>query len=368
MNQLKGTPSGNAMQTDVPTRVLITGAAGSLGKRLVERLMGQTKVHVFATDIKPNPFADNTRVEANSTLNNTSDSTISNASSSTLNKSAKTTPALRYQTFDLRDPALLEWIESIRPTHIVHLASILQLSANITRNIAYDIDVVATKKLLQLSTEIGVEKFIITTSGAAYGYYPENRNVITESRPTRGNDDYFYSAHKAEIEAMMAQFRKHHPALKQIVFRPGAILGPNFEGPVVNLFQQKLITGLIGYPGPFNFIWSEDVVSFIMEGIQSDITGQFNMAGDGILTLQEIAKHLHKRYLALPEWLIKTALTIARPLGLSQYGPEQTKFIKYRPVLDNSKLKTTFSHPLQYNTVEALHAFLAQQHTAEDQV
>ncbi|MCY7296636.1 NAD-dependent epimerase/dehydratase family protein [Alteromonas sp. a30] len=314
-------------------RILVTGAAGSLGKRLVERLINKQGNHVYATDIKPCPFSPKEEQAG----------------------------ALQYQRYDLRSPDFLEWVRQINPCQIVHLASVLQLSPSINRHIAYDIDVVATKRLLEVSTELGVDKFIITTSGAAYGYYPENRDIITESRPTRGNIDYFYSAHKAEIEALMTQYRRYHPELKQIVFRPGAILGPNFEGPVVNLFQQKLITGLMGYPGPFNFIWSEDVVSFIMEGLETDITGQFNMAGDGILTMKQIAQHLKKAYLPLPEWFIKFALSIARPLGLSQYGPEQTKFIKFRPVLDNSKLKSTFSHQLQYNTVEALDAFLKQQ-------
>lgn len=351
MNHENAPTSTDQENTCPRDRVLVTGAAGSLGKRLVERLLHQEGVHVYATDIKPNPFG----------------ASLLKATKHNPNDSENPVPGiLRYRAFDLRDPAFLEWVNQIKPNKIVHLASVLQLSNSITRHIAHDIDVVATKKLLQISTEIAVDKFIITTSGAAYGYYPENRDIITESRPTRGNKDYFYSDHKAQIEDIMAQYRKHHPELKQIVFRPGAILGPNFEGPVVNLFQQKRITGLVGYPGPFNFIWSEDVVSFIIEGLQSNITGQFNMAGDGILTMAQIAQHLHKRYLALPEWLIKAALSIAKPLGLSQYGPEQTQFIKYRPVLDNSKLKSTFSHPLQYNTVEALNAFLKQQKTTGD--
>lgn len=313
-------------------KILITGAAGSLGRRLVEKLIQDESVTVFATDIKESPFGF-----------------IAN---------------LDYQCFDLRDPAFIDWVEQIAPDQIVHLASVLQISATLTREMAYEIDVVATKNLLQSSIKTGVKKFIITTSGAAYGYYPENKDIITESRPTRGNTDYFYSAHKAEIETLMAEYRELHPELQQIVFRPGAILGPNFEGPVVNLFRQNILTGLLGYPGPFNFIWSEDVVNFIVEGLRTDITGQFNMAGDGIMTMKQIAQRLDKFYIALPELLIKTILSIAKPLGLTQYGPEQTKFIKYRPVLDNTKLKTTFNYQPQYSTSEALDAFLNQHQSA----
>lgn len=310
-------------------KILVTGAAGSLGRKLIDKLITNNANEIYATDIKSNPFGH-----------------VDN---------------LHYKSFDLRSGEFTEWVREICPTKIIHLASILQLSKAITREIAYEIDVKATEKLLKTCIELNVEKFIITTSGAAYGYYPENKNVITEKRPTRGNKDYFYSAHKAKIEELMADYRINHPELKQIVFRPGAILGPDFEGPVVNFFRQKMITGIIGYAGSFNFIWSADVVDFIIEGVDSDITGQFNIAGDGLMTLKEIAQRLNKVYLPLPALFIQTVLTVGRFLGLTQYGPEQLKFIKYRPILDNRKLKATFNHQPKYNTPQALDAFLQYQ-------
>ena len=220
-------------------KILITGAAGCLGSKLVNSLIQNiatvnektAPIQIFATDIQENPFGEKA--------------------------------GFQYQRFDIRSHDFEQWVEKIRPDRIVHLASILQISAQMTRAMAYEIDVVATKKLLEKSVELGVKKFIITTSGAAYGYYPENKNVITEQRETKGNSDYFYSAHKAEVEEIMSEYKRQHPELKQVVFRPGAILGPDFHGPVVNLFQQKIIVGLMGYPGPFNFIWSEDIVDYI---------------------------------------------------------------------------------------------------------
>jgi UDP-glucose 4-epimerase len=322
--------------------ILITGAAGCLGSRIVNALteLANTDLHdqshdclkesplkIFATDIKENPFIDDSN--------------------------------LTYKRLDLRTEEFSQWLEKIRPDKIVHLASILQISKQMTREMAHDIDVVATKKLFEQSITLGVKKIIVTTSGAAYGYYPENKNVITEDRPTKGNNDYFYSAHKAEVEAIMAEYRETNPELKQVIFRPGAILGPDFQGPVVNLFQQKLIVGLMGYPGPFNFIWSEDIVDYITEALTTSVTGEFNIAGDGTLSMRDIAKCLHKPYLPLPPWLIQGALAIAKPLGLSQYGPEQVKFIKYRPVLSNEKIKRVFKHQPRYSSQKALDAFLA---------
>jgi len=313
-------------------KILVTGAAGSLGRALINKLLSDPENLVFATDIKTNPFNENENLE--------------------------------YQQLDLRDTAFTQWVKLNKPEQIIHLASILQISARMTREQAYEVDVTATEKLLETAVDIGVEKFTITTSGAAYGYFEENKNIITEERKPRGNSDYFYSAHKAEVESIMADYRKRHPQLKQLVFRPGAILGPDFEGPVVNLFRQKMLVGLMGHPGPFNFIYSEDVVDWIIEGLHTDITGEYNMAGDGILSMAQIAKKLGKFYLALPVWLVRFALAVAKPLGLTQYGPEQVKFIIFRPVLSNEKIKQCFKHQPRYSSEQVIEVFLASEKDA----
>lgn len=306
--------------------VFVTGAAGSLGRQLIKDLL-QLDHHVFATDIKPNPFSSHEH--------------------------------LQYKTLDIRSDQFIDWFKECQCHVVIHLASVLQISKTLTREMAYEIDVVATKHLLKASAELGVDKFVITTSGAAYGYYPENnQGEITEKRVPKGNQDYFYSNHKAQVEKLMAEFRLSNPEMKQVVFRPGAIIGPGFEGPIVNLFEQKVITGLIGYPSPFNFIWSEDVVSYLIEAAMTDITGEYNIAGDGCLSMKQIAHKLGKFYLALPPMFIQAALFILKPLGLTQYGPEQVKFIKYRPVLSNKKLKSCFSHQPIYTSEQALSAYL----------
>lgn len=308
------------------TKILITGAAGCIGKQLVQKLISSTDYEIHATDIKPNPFTNNDR--------------------------------FNYQTIDIRTDDFIDWVRIIKPAIVVHLASVLQLSKHITREEAYKIDVVATERLVEALTETGAQKFIITTSGASYGYYPENKDIITEERAPRGNPEYFYSAHKAEVESILEKYRGTHPNLKQLVFRPGAILGPDFEGPVVKLFQQRLMVGLMGYEGPFNFIWSEDVVDYLIEGITTEVTGTFNIAGDKVLSMKAIANMLSKPYLALPDWLIKVILGIAKPLGLTEYGPEQTRFIKYRPVLSNSKIKKQFQHQPRYDSEQVIEEFM----------
>ena len=51
------------------------------------------------------------------------------------------------------------------------------------------------------------------------------------------------------------------------------------------------------------------------------------------------------------------ALSVLHPLGLSQYGPEQVNFLRYRPVLDNRRLKEVFGYVPRLTSAEVFDLF-----------
>ena len=116
---------------------------------------------------------------------------------------------------------------------------------------------------------------------------------------------------------------------------------------------------LKGSNSPFVFIWDQDVVGCIEQAVLSEKEGIYNVAGDGALTMQEIAKMLNKPVINIPPTLLKYVLLVLNKLGLSQYGPEQIGFLQYRPVLDNRKLKQDFGYVPQKTSEEVFRLFLA---------
>jgi UDP-glucose 4-epimerase len=72
-----------------------------------------------------------------------------------------------------------------------------------------------------------------------------------------------------------------------------------------------------------------------------------------------MARLLGKPYLAVPPGLLGLALRLGRRLGLSEYGPEQVGFLRYRPVLANRRLKSELGYLPRKSTREVFDAFLA---------
>lgn len=270
----------------------------------------------------------------------------------------KQLPGVEYEAFDIRDPGMVDVLRQHGVDTVVHLAAIVTAGRNPDRELERSIDVEGTRNVLESSLAAGVEKVIISSSGAAYGYHADNPDWLTEDDAIRGNVEFSYSDHKRQIEEMLAEWRDDHPELQQLVFRPGTILGRTTSNQITALFDRPMILGLRGAVTPFVFVWDEDVVGVLRRGIETDETGIYNVAGDGVMTMREIAGRLGKRYLNLPVGFVRGVLWVLRKLRLTQYGPEQVDFLRYRPALDNTRLKERFGYVPRKTTAEAFDVFV----------
>ncbi|BFM10968.1 hypothetical protein R50072_11210 [Simiduia litorea] len=294
-------------------RILITGAAGYIGFQLGERLCRDFSV--VGVDIK-----------------------------------ARNDAHFPIHVIDIRSAKLSELMAQEGITHVVHLACVVEPSKNVQQD--YDIDVNGTRNLLNACVTNQIEHITVTSSGAAYGYHADNPDWIVETDPLRGNEEFSYAAHKRLVEEILAGYRKTHPNLNQLIFRPSTVLGSHTNNLITQLFTGKRLLAISGSPSPFVFIWDQDVIALIEKGLREEKIGQYNMAGDGAMTIQDIAKTLNKPVLNLPAGLVKVLLRFGSALGLTRYGPEQINFLRYRPVLLNKALKAQFGGSLQKTSRE----------------
>lgn len=262
-----------------------------------------------------------------------------------------------YEQGDICDHALKGLFREHAIDTVVHLASIVRTPDGAPADLAYRVDVLGTKNVLEACEDVGATRLIVTSSGAAYGYHADNPEWIDENDPLRGNDEFEYSKNKRLIEAMLAQWREDRPELRQIVFRPGTIVGEEVHSPVTDLFEQPVVLGIAGSDSPFVFIWDQDLVACLVDAVFSDKVGAYNQAGDGALTPREIAKMLAKPYLPLPGALVKATLWVLKRLGLTENGPERVDFLRYRPVLSNRRLKEEYGYTPQLTSREAFELY-----------
>ena len=298
-------------------RIFVTGGSGYLGSALLQTLSQRLQAGeldcVVASDVRA--------VAAEAHL-----------------------PGIEYIQYDVRETGLEQVLSPRRIDAVVHLAAIVTPGAKSNRALEYAVDVTGTRNVLEACVAAGVRQIIVTSSGAAYGYHADNPEWLRETDAIRGNEAFAYSHHKRLVEEMLAVYRQQHPALRQVVLRVGTILGETTRNQITALFERPRLIAIRGSRSPFVFIWDQDVVGVIDHALRTDAAGIYNVAGDGALSIHEIAAQLGKRCITLHPALLRSALAVLHRFGLTQYGPEQVDFLRYRPVLDNHRLKTELGY------------------------
>jgi len=311
------------------SRVLVTGGTGFLGTSVVAGLAASDDIEcVVSADIRaPSPGVR--------------------------------LPGVLYERVDVTDaPDLPELLRHHEIDTVVHLASIVNPGKSTTVSQEFAVDVEGSRAVFDACVAAGVSRIVVSSSGAAYGYHPNNAEWIVESDPIRGNDDFPYSRHKRMVEEMLAELRETAPQLNQTVFRIGTILGPAVDNQITALWDGKRILKLVGSDSPFVFVWVDDVVAVMVRAASGGPAGIFNVAGDGRLTVAEIARALGKKLFVIPAWLFVVVLGVGHFLKLTPHRPAQVNFLLYRPVLDNTALKENFGYTPAKTSREAFRAFL----------
>jgi UDP-glucose 4-epimerase len=306
-------------------RVLVTGGAGFLGSQVTAALVAHRDVDlVIAGDVRrPEHPLD----------------------------------GVVYADCDVTRPAgLVPLLEDHRIDVVVHLAAIVNPGRD--HDLEYRVDVEGSRHVLEACVAASVRRIVVSSSGAAYGYHADSPAWLRETDPVRGNDEFPYSKHKRLVEEMLAEYRVTHPDLEQIVFRIGTILGPTVQNQITALWDGKRILAIRGSDSPFVFIWVHDVAAAMTRAATSGPAGIYNVAGDGRLTVHEIAERLGKPVMTVRPGFLAFALRIGRMLRLTVHGPEQVGFLRYRPVLANDSLKRDFGFTPAMSSAEAFDAYL----------
>lgn len=306
-------------------RVLVTGGAGFLGSRVTHALAAHPDVEaVVAADLRA---------------------------------PTESTPGVVFERCDVTTDDVASLLMRHRIDAVVHLAAIVDPGRDVT--LEYRVDVEGSRRVIDACVATGVARLVVSSSGAAYGYHADNPAWLHESDPVRGNDAFPYSRHKRLVEEMLAAARDTHPDLEQVVFRIGTILGPTVRNQITALWDGPRLLGVAGSDSPFVFVWVDDVAAAMVRAATDGPAGIYNVAGSGRLTVREIARRLGKPVVFLPAWLLQAALWTGRALHLTDHGPEQVRFLRYRPVLANASLIRDFGYTPQMTSAEAFEAYLA---------
>ena len=84
---------------------------------------------------------------------------------------------------------------------VVHLAFMIMGGAAESRRVNLE----GSGNVFEACVEAGVKRLVYASSVAAYGFHRDNPQPLTEDVPARGSAGHYYSAQKAEVEALLTE-------------------------------------------------------------------------------------------------------------------------------------------------------------------
>jgi UDP-glucose 4-epimerase len=253
---------------------------------------------------------------------------------------------------------------------VIHLAFIIMGS----REESARINLQGTRNVFEATVAAQrPRRLVYTSSVAAYGYHTDNPVPLTEDVPPRGSPEHYYSEQKAACEAALAEITADS-SLEVFILRPCIVAGPKARALADAMPWNQLpapiraVTGLIPVlkpvvpdPGfPLQLVHHDDVAAAIALAATAPAPpGAYNLAGDGTVTVSDVAKALGGRPVRVPAAAASAASAAISRLPFIPSALEWLHVSRASVVMDTTKAKRDLGWQPTYSSAETLAALAA---------
>ena len=293
---------------------MLTGAAGSLGRRVAARLAAAPDVdRVVAIDlVEPAELPGN-----------------------------QTFFAADLVTADLKP--LLEGADTV-----VHLA--FSAGPDLDDDAVARSNVEATQRLLDAAGAVGVRHVVLISSATVYGAWPANPLPLTEDAAIRPNPGASYPVQKAEIERLGGEWTADHPGTTVAVLRPAVAVAEGEQSWLArSLGLTRGIRAGTDDP-PLQLLHLDDLADAVELARRAHLDGPYNVAPDGWLSGEEaVALAGAPPRLRLPVRVVTAAAGVLWRWKVGRMPPGLVPYTMHPWVVANDRLKAAGWSPQHSN-------------------
>ena len=128
---------------------------------------------------------------------------------------------------------------------------------------------------------------------------------------------------------------------------------------MTSYFSLPVVPTVLGYDARLQFVHEDDGIEALRMSIDSEVTGVFNVAGEGVLAVSQAIRRSGRPALAVPRPLLGVAGRSLGRAGLADFSPEQVRFLTYGRGIDTARARTVLGFTPKFGTPAAFDDFLA---------
>jgi UDP-glucose 4-epimerase len=277
-----------------------------------------------------------------------------------------------YRQGNVLDPAAVaELVANVDV--VVHLAFMIMDGPRETRAVNLE----GSRNVFQAAVSAEAKRLVYASSVAAYGFHGDNPQPLTEEVPARGTTAHYYSAQKAEVEAMLGEVLSG-AATVPYVLRPCIVAGPDapllidslpytqiserLPGPVLRLLDSvPILRPVLPDPGvPFQLIHHDDLASAMRAAVLGrGKPGLYNLAGSGVLTVKDLARELGWYSIPVPELAVDAVAEMVGRLGFLPAQAQWVAAFREPVIMDVAKARRELKWRPKHDALQTLRETIA---------
>ncbi len=285
------------------TRVVVTGAHGSVGRRVVARLAQQSPaVSVVAIDKDAAAFP----------------------------YTSVTTKQVDLADADLA--ALFSGADSV-----VHLAS--TVTAGTLNPAEVELEAALLHRVLDALDSAGVPHLSVMSSAMVYGAWRDNPVPITEDAPARPNPDFEWALQRRRLEGLAQQWGLA-PGRSVTILRPAAVVAEDRLGQLANTLRAARSGVAADGDPPVQYLHADDLAAAVVTSVNVSYDGILNVAPDGWIPPDTLAELEGPRpRLRAPSHLVRILSALRWRSGLAPTPPGVVPYTTHPWVVANDRLR-----------------------------
>lgn len=296
--------------------VIATGAAGNLGKLVVQAL--HREHDVIAVDRRP-------------------------------------IGGLPKDVEHLRTDVRWRKIENVFRTKKVHAVLHLGLAHNPRGDEdQFRFNVVGTQRLLELASKYGTKHFVMLSSANIYGPDPDNSYFLTEDAPLLGAEHHSDIRDLVTVDNLVQSFLYRHPEVETVMLRPVHIVGPRVKNAPSNYLRLERPWVIAGFDPIVQLVHEEDVVRAMMMGLEPGHRGVYNIVGPGEAPLSRVLAVLGRKPRSIPGPLARRMLGAAWTMKMTGFPAPEIRHVQYNCVVDGRRAREKLGFSPKYTLIETI--------------
>jgi UDP-glucose 4-epimerase len=308
--------------------VLVTGVAGDLGRRFAAQLSTSPDVErVIGIDTLP-PRGDLGRAD--------------------------------FVRADIRNPVIAKVIVRERVDTVVHMSVNATPASSGGRPSMKELNVIGSMQLLAACQQApDVTRLVLKSSGSVYGASHRDPAMFTEGMNAKSLPVGGFAKDITEVESYTRGFARRRPDVSVVTLRLANLVGPGIPSRASCYFRLPVVPTVLGFNPRLQFLHEQDALDALQHATTADVTGTFNVAGDGVITLAQAVRRLGRPSVALPKFAMPGFAAALRQGRNADFSHEWINFLAFGRGLDTTRMRSMLGFEPKHTTATAFDDFAA---------